>query len=104
MDEGIVNALFLCTGNTARSIIAEALLNHLGRGHFRAFSPGSQPAGRVHLLALETLAKAGVPADGLVSKCWDGFAHPEVPQMDAVITLCHTASGEACPAWPGHPV
>lgn len=103
MDEGIVYVLFLCTGNSARSIMAEALLNHLGRGRFRAFSAGSRPAGRVHPLAIETLAGAGVPADGLASKGWDGFVHPGAPRMDAVITLCQTAAGEACPAWPGHP-
>ena len=83
--------------------MAEALLNHLGRGRFRAFSAGSRPAGRVHPLALETLAGVGVSAAGLVSKGWDDFAHSGAPRMDAVITLCDSAAGEACPVWPGHP-
>ena len=103
MNEGVVNVLFLCTGNSGRSIMAEALLNHLGQGRFRAFSAGSRPSGRVHPLAIEALAGAGVPAAGLASKGWDVFADPGAPRMDAVITLCDSAAGEACPSWPGHP-
>ncbi len=103
MSEGVINVLFLCTGNSARSIMAEALLNHLGRGRFRAFSAGSRPSDQVHPLALEALAGAGVPAAGLASKGWEVFANSDAPPMDAVITLCDSAAGEACPAWPGHP-
>jgi arsenate reductase len=98
------NALFLCTRNSARSIIAEALTNRWGEGRFRGYSAGSMPKGEVHPLALRALAEAGVPAAGLASKRWDTFAQPGAPAMDFVITLCDQSAGEACPIWPGRPI
>lgn len=95
------NILFLCTGNSARSIMAEGYMNHAGSGRWRAFSAGSTPAGRVNPFALETLAAHGIPAPKEArSKSWDEFAKPGAPVMDAVVTVCDNAAGEACPIWP----
>jgi protein-tyrosine-phosphatase len=98
------NVLFLCTGNSARSILAEMYLNHSAQGRFRAFSAGSIPKGEVHPLSLETLRAAGIPIAGARSKSWDEFALPGAPRMDIVITVCDNAAAESCPIWPGAPV
>ena len=106
IDRPILNVLFVCTGNSARSILAESILNHpaIGQGRFRAFSAGSHPAGRVQPLALALLAQYHYPTDGLRSKNWDEFSGPSAPQLDFVFTVCDRAAGEACPYWPGQPM
>lgn len=104
MSEDVYNVLFLCTHNSARSVIAESIMNRLGRGKFRGFSAGSRPSGRIHPYALDLLAKANYDVSGLRSKSWDEFAAPGAPQMDFVFTVCDDAAEEVCPIWPGQPM
>ena len=103
VSERAYNILFLCTGNSARSIIAEALVNHDCAGRFRAFSAGSHPGGQVNPLVIDFLSARGIVTEGARSKSWDEFAKPGAPPMDFVITVCGNAAEEVCPAWPGHP-
>jgi arsenate reductase len=104
MSEKTYKVLFICTGNSARSILAEGILNELGRGLFKAWSAGSHPKGAVHPLALQTLAAHRIPTEGYRSKGWEEFAQPSAPEMDFVFTVCDQAAGEVCPVWPGQPV
>jgi protein-tyrosine-phosphatase len=103
MADRIFNILFVCTGNTARSVLAESILQKLGAGRFQAFSAGSQPKGTVNPFALKTLAANEFPSEGFRSKSWDEFAAPGAPAMDFIFTVCDSAAGEACPFWPGKP-
>jgi arsenate reductase len=104
MVDKVYNVLFLCTANSARSILAEAILNKLGRGRFRAFSAGSQPSGKVHPYALQLLESMKHDTSFARSKSWDEFAEPGAPEMDFIFTVCDSAANETCPIWPGHPM
>ena len=104
MNSKAYNVLFLCTGNSARSILAEVLLNHFGKGQFKAFSAGSFPRGSVNPFALDLLTRLRLPTEGLRSKSWNEFARSEAPVMDFVFTVCDQAAGEVCPVWPGNPI
>jgi arsenate reductase len=103
-DKRIYNVLFLCTGNSARSILGEVILNRLGEGRFKAYSAGNRPAGKVNPYAIALLERLDYPTDGLRSKSWDEFSGPDAPQMDFVFTVCDNAAKETCPVWPGHPM
>jgi arsenate reductase len=104
MADRVYNVLFLCTGNSARSILAEAILNKDGAGRFRAYSAGSFPKGAVHPMALQVLSSLGFSTEGARSKSWDEFAAPGAPPIDFIFTVCDNAAGETCPIWPGHPM
>jgi arsenate reductase len=100
----VYNVLFLCTGNSARSVLGEAVLNHVGNGRFRGFSAGSTPKGQIHPMTLNVLREAGISIEGLRSKSWEEFAGSGAPRMDFVFTVCDNAAGETCPIWPGQPM
>jgi arsenate reductase len=102
--ERVYNVLFLCTGNSARSILAESLIDHWGKGRFKGYSAGSFPKGTVHPYALDLLGKLGLPTAGMRSKSWDEFATPGAARMDFIFTVCDQAAGETCPIWPGNPM
>ena len=104
MGDRICNVLFLCTGNSARSILAEGILNHDGAGRFRGYSAGSQPKGAVHPMALRVLTEAGIELPDARSKSWGEFAQPGAPPLDFIFTVCANAAGETCPVWPGRPI
>jgi arsenate reductase (thioredoxin) len=104
MSEPLMNVLFICTGNSARSILAEGILNALGRHRFKAYSAGSHPKGQVHPMALDVLQRLNMQQTGFRSKSWDEFTTPDAPQMQFVFTVCDNAAGEVCPVWPGQPV
>jgi arsenate reductase (thioredoxin) len=104
VSDRIYNVLFLCTGNSARSVLAESILRKDGRGHFQAFSAGSQPKGEINPFAIKVLESLDYPTDGLRSKSWQEFAIPDAPVMDFVFTVCDSAAGESCPVWPGQPM
>jgi arsenate reductase len=104
MTDRVFNVLFLCTGNSARSVLAESILRKHGAGRFRSFSAGSRPKGAVNPFALKVLRAFDYPTDGFRSKSWDEFATPDAPRMDFVFTVCDDAAGETCPVWPGHPM
>jgi len=104
MADRVYNVLFLCTGNSARSIIGEVLMNHYGKGRFNAYSAGSHPKGAVHPVAIEILSGMGYPVEGLRSKNWNEFSLPSAPEFDFIFTVCDNAAGEVCPVWIGHPM